>query len=332
MSLEQKVSQMLLVGVPKASDIPIHAGGVIFLGNQLKHLDEVRPRVEALQARAAIPLLIAADVEGGKVNRLSRHPALSELPSAYVMAQGTVAQTQAWGAEVARVMRSLGLNCNLAPVLDLAEEGWMQESERSFGGDAEHVAAHGRAFSLGLRSGDVAAFGKHFPGYGAVKGNSDHELLTIHRTPEQFAHHTEPFHMTGDALTGVMLTNIAFQNYGQVPAPFAPEIVRLAHERDWLVMTDDLAIPVLTKAAGGDAREVIKSAFLSGTDLLLTTWPIPSEKAPDYVGALTSLVEERPELIDRVDESVRRILEVKRELRLLSVESPAGRSASDQKP
>ena len=55
MSLEQKVSQMLLVGVPEASEIPIHAGGVIFLGNQLRNLDQVKPRVEALQARAPVP-------------------------------------------------------------------------------------------------------------------------------------------------------------------------------------------------------------------------------------------------------------------------------------
>ena len=198
MSLEQKVSQMLLVGVPEASEIPIHAGGVIVLGNQLRNLYQVKPRVEALQARAPVPLLIAADVEGGKVNRLSRHPDLASLPSAQAMAQGTEAQTQAWGKEVARVMQTLGLNCNLAPVLDLADEGWMRESERSFGSNVDVVAAHGRAFSEGLRSAQVAAFGKHFPGYGAVKGNSDHELLMVTRTPEQFAQHAEAFHKTGD--------------------------------------------------------------------------------------------------------------------------------------
>jgi beta-N-acetylhexosaminidase len=318
LSLEQKLGQMLLVGVPEDSEVAIDAGGVIFLGNQLRDIDQIRPRVDRLQARAQVPLFIAADVEGGTVNRLVRHPELAKLPSALSMAQESPETTQEWGRKVGQVMKTLGLNCNLAPVLDLADQrGLMWKSERSFGADVDQVAAHGRAFSLGLRSEGVAPFGKHFPGYGDLDGNSDHELLTDARTVEQIAHHIRAFQQTGEALTGVMLTNVAFDVYGQVPAPFSTEIVGLAHAQGWLVVTDDLAVPVLAQATEGDRLEVFRRAFLAGADLLLTTWPVPSDNAPDYVGTLKQMVQQQPELGARVDVSVRRILQAKQDMGLL---------------
>jgi beta-N-acetylhexosaminidase len=214
-------------------------------------------------------------------------------------------------------MLGLGLNCNLAPVLDLAAEGHMHRQERSFGDDPAHTAKIAGAFAQGLSLEGVMAFGKHYPGYGSSSENSDHAYVVDDRSSQEFTRQESAFALVGEGLSGVMMTNIGYRAYGEVPAAFSPELVAMAHERGWLTITDDLAIPALAELAGGDPLEVVRQAFLAGNDLLLTTWPLSAEGAPDYVGVLAALVRDQPELQARVDQSVLRILRVKSELGLL---------------
>ena len=318
MTLEQKVGQMFLAGVPADGDTPLHLGGVIFLGGQLRDINSVSPRVDALQARSAIPMLIAADVEGGRVNRLKEHPDLTEMPSATVLGEGTSEDAYAWGVRAGATMRSIGLNCNLAPVLDVAGTGHLAASGRVFADSPERVAEIAGAFVEGLNSTGVAAIGKHFPGYGEVAGDSDHSLVVTEREESAFQAQIGAFVGVGDGLSGVMMTNVGFANYGGVPAPFSAELVEMAHSNGWLAMTDDLAISALQEVISEGPEAVVVRAFLAGNDLLLTTWPLDAATAPNYVETLVTLVADDPLLQARVDDSVRRILEVKARMGLIS--------------
>jgi len=318
MTLEQKLGQMFLAGVPADGDTPLNVGGVIFLGGQLRDISTVPTRVDALQARSAVPLIIAADVEGGYVNRLKSHPDLMEMPSATVLGAGSSEDAYAWGVRAGATMRSIGLNCNLAPVLDVAGTGHLASSERVYGDSPARVSEIAGAFVEGLNSTGVAAIGKHFPGYGEVAGDSDHSLVVTDREAEDFESQIEAFTGVGDGLSGVMMTNVGFTTYGGIPAPFSPELVAMAHNNGWLAMTDDLAIPALQEIASDGPEAVVARAFLAGNDLLLTTWPLDAATAPDYIGTLLALVSEDPTLHSRVDESVRRILEVKARMGLIS--------------
>ena len=319
MTLDEKLGQMFLAGVPAEGTAPLNVGGVIFLGGQLRDVGAVPERVAGLQSRVEVPLLIAADVEGGRVNRLNRHPELREMPSASALGRSSVEEAHAWGEAAGRVMLSLGLNLNLAPVLDVAGTGHLRDSERVYGSSPEHVATIGGAFVDGLSSAGVAAIGKHYPGYGEVSGNSDTTLLIVERPPEEFQRQREAFVGVGEGLSGVMMTNVGFTSFGSVPAPFSRELVEEAHAQGWLAMTDDLAIPALQEVTGGGPEEVVKAAFLAGNDLLLTTWPLDAAGAPDYIGALRELVQSDPSLESRVDSSVRRILNVKARIGLVEM-------------
>ena len=124
-------------------------------------------------------------------------------------------------------------------------------------------------------------------------------------------------------MAGVMMTNVAYQAYGDVPAAFSTELVAQAHAQGLMVMTDDLAIPVLSEAAGGRPEEVVTRAFLAGNDLLMTTLPIGGQATPDYVGVLVELVREQPALQGRVDDSVWRILRAKQKVGLIPSVSEA---------
>jgi beta-N-acetylhexosaminidase len=187
----------------------------------------------------------------------------------------------------------------------------MAETGRSLGDDPVRVARLGRAFARGLDSAGILAIGKHYPGYGPAQGSSDQALLHLDRSRQEIARHQAAFVAAADVLAGVMLANVAFTAYGDVPAILSPELVARAHLSGFLTVTDDLAVPSLLQATGGDAAELWRRAFLAGNDLLLTTAPCDWPGHPDPRAVLVALLRARPELGPRLDESVRRVLAAK---------------------
>lgn len=310
MTVEEKVAQ-LVVAYPPGGEGPIDLGGVILLGKVLRDPAALQARVAELQRRSRIPLLVAVDLEGGDLNRLRAIPTLGALPPGRELGAEGAWEAEAWGRRAGLDMVALGLNTSLGPVFDLADRGFMHETKRALGADPTRVARLGRAFARGLASAGVIAIGKHYPGYGQEPGSSDKALLIVDRDPQEIARQQAAFVAAGEALGGVMLANVGFKAYGGVPAILSPEIVARAHLSDWLTVTDDLAVPSLLQATGGDPRELVRRAFLAGNDLLLTTAPVDWEKGVDPRAVVAELVRSDPKLASRLDESVLRVLRVK---------------------
>ena len=317
LSLEEKVAQLVIAFAPPGEGA-IHQGGVILLGKALRDPSALRARVDSLQRRAGLPLLVAVDLEGGDLNRLKALRTMVSFPTAREMGEEGGWEAEAWGRRAGLDLHSLGINMSLGPVLDLASTGFMAETGRSLGEDPVRVARLARAFARGLGSAGVLAIGKHYPGYGPAAGSSDRALLLVDRSAQEIARHQAAFVAAGDALAGVMLANIAFTAYGGVPAILSPELVARAHLAGFLAVTDDLAVPSLLEATGGDAAELWRRAFLAGNDLLLTTAPCEWPGHPDPRAVLVALVRSRPELGPRLDESVHRVLLAKARAGLLS--------------
>jgi beta-N-acetylhexosaminidase len=316
MTLEEKVAQ-LVVAFPPGGDGPVDLGGVILLGKVLRDPEAMRARIESLQARARVPLLVAVDLEGGELNRLRAVPTLGALPPAQSLGGEGTWEAEAWGRRAGLDMVALGLNTSFGPVFDLADRGFMHETRRALGADPVRVARLGKAFARGLASAGVLAVGKHFPGYGPEAGSSDKALLIVDRDPQEIARQQAAFVSAGEAIGGVMLANVGFTAYGGVPAILSPELVARAHLSGWLAVTDDLAVPSLLLATGGDPRELVRRAFLAGNDLLLTTAPVAWERGVDPREVLVELLRAEPRHVPRLDESVLRILRAKVKLGLL---------------
>jgi len=310
LSLEQRIAQ-LVIAYPPQADVPVETGGVILLGKMLRDPGALRARVQDLQRRARVPLLVAVDLEGGALNRLRAVPTMAALPSARDLGGEGAWEAEAWGRRAGLDLVALGVNTSLGPVFDLADSGFMHETGRSLGGDPVRVARLGRAFARGLASAGVVAIGKHYPGYGAVDASSDRALVVVERSAQEIARQQAAFVEAGDRLAGVMLANVGYTAYGSVPAVFSSDLVARAHLSGFLAVTDDLAVPSLVPAAGGDAAEVVRRAFLAGNDLLLTTAPVDWERGVDPRAVVAALVRDRPELSARVEESALRVLRVK---------------------
>jgi len=202
-------------------------------------------------------------------------------------------------------------------VLDVAPSGHMERNLRSFSGDAAVVVAKAKAYSKGLNSVGVVPIGKHFPGYGDIDGDSDHHLVTCDWSKERVLNEVKTFVDAGPVLGGVMLANVAYTAFDGKPAILSPKLVALVHERDWLAVTDDIAIQVLADAIDGSAEDVLEQAFMAGNDIILTTAPPDWDKGIDPIGVLVRLAENDPRAMKRLEESTRRVLRLKDRMGLL---------------
>ena len=317
LSPREKVGQLLLAYPQLGKENPVEVGGVLFVGGTLRKLDAARERIRSSRQRARIPPFFAVDIEGGNSNRLSRHPDLKTLPSARDMAAMTDTEVEAWGARVGKAMREVGLNMNLAPVFDVSPKGHMFRSRRAFSGDPEVVKQKATAFTRGLSKEGVVSIGKHFPGYGDLEADSDHEHAVADWDEERVRLEAAAFRAADRYLGGVMLSNIIYAKLGPGPAILEPALVSMAHENGWVSVTDDVAIRALADQIGAEREEVVRRAFLAGNDLILTTEPPDWAQGLDYFGILLKLAQSEPRMAEHLDAAVRRVLRLKDRMGLL---------------
>lgn len=317
LSPREKVGQLLLAYPQVGKENPVEVGGVLFVGGTLRKLEAARERIRASRERARIPPFFAVDIEGGGFNRLSRHPALKELPSARDMATMEEAEVEAWGVRVGKAMREVGLNMNLAPVFDVSPKGHMFRNGRAFSGDPEVVKKKATAFARGLAKAGVVSIGKHFPGYGDLDSDSDHVRAIADWEVERVRQEASAFLAADRFLGGVMMSNIVYEKLGKAPAILEPALVAMAHEGGWISVTDDVAIRALAEHLGTEREEVVRRAFLAGNDLILTTEPPDWSGGLDYFGILTKLAASDPKMSEQLDAAVRRVLRLKDRMGLL---------------
>jgi beta-N-acetylhexosaminidase len=209
-TLREKIGQMLLVGfrgtIPAecatiARDIREHhigsvilfdqdmAGGTADCGPRRRNIvapDQVRALLAHLQAQAVVPLLVAIDQEGGRVNRLK--PDYGFPPSLSHEELGRLdqpAETYRQAALTAQTLAGLGINLNLAPVVDLdahPDNPIIKGKRRSFSADPETVARHAGEFIKAHRAHGVLCCAKHFPGHGSATGDTHLGLVDVTAT------------------------------------------------------------------------------------------------------------------------------------------------------
>lgn len=317
LSTRERAAQLLMAYPQIGKSSPVEVGGILFVGNALKNITKAKERIDSSRARAKVPPFVAVDMEGGPSNRMKSVASLRALPSARDMAALDDAEVKKWGRKVGEAMKTVGLNMNLAPVLDVAASGHMERNGRSFSGDADVVVAKAAAYSRGLLEAGVVPIGKHYPGYGDTDGDSDHALVTSDWPREKVFAQADVFVRAKEVLAGVMLANVAYAAVEDKPAILSPKLVARAHEHDWLAVTDDISIKLLADTIGGTTEDVVTQSFRAGNDLILTTAPPDWDKGIDYIGVLTRAAEADEAGRKQLDESCRRVLRLKDRMGLL---------------
>lgn len=205
MDLEQQIAQLLIIGfegdhLDPTSQIALDLrelslGGVILFDrllakkqpdNNIRSLTQTRNLCRELQDCAGGDLLIAVDQEGGKVNRFKTERGFPTFPSAARLGESHNPQgTRASALDTATMLRDLGINLNLAPVVDLNlrdDNPIIGRYERSFSADPNQVSRHAAAWIDAHRQQGLLCCLKHFPGHGSSTGDSHLGVVDISET------------------------------------------------------------------------------------------------------------------------------------------------------
>jgi beta-N-acetylhexosaminidase len=260
------------------------AAGVIFFGQNISSAAQIAGVIKKLkQANASplnpvrAPLLLMTDQEGGQVRRLPGRPFLSEkqiganrLPKAKTLA------TEA-GQGAAASLRGVGMNVNLAPVLDVYRTAGNFDDQfgRSYSKNASVVAALGSNMIKAQQAGKVAATAKHFPGLGAAarNQNTDTRPVTLNLSLARIRSTDEvPFHAAIQAGAKLVMVSWAvYPSVGARPAGLSPNVVQ-GELRNHLKFTGVTITDALEAGAlrpYGSTGNRARFAALAGMDLLL---------------------------------------------------------------
>jgi len=248
-------------------------GGVILFTRNVGSRSQVRRLAASFQAAArrapgGPPLLIMIDQEGGQVSRLPGPPGRSP---AEVGDTDSVAVARSEGRATGRSLAGVGINVDLAPVVDVARPGTnMDDLDRSFGPRTGRVTRLATAFAAGLGAGGVLSTAKHFPGLGLARGDEDFHPNRIDEPLSRLRRVDEPPFVRARTPL-VMVSTGVYPALDDTPALFSRRITT-GELRDHLgfagtAITDDLEVPAIARSGSPATRAV--SAARAGNDLLL---------------------------------------------------------------
>lgn len=301
-----------------------NVGGVLLLGHNMQSEEQTKSLTDALQRFAmstdpAIPLLVAADHEGGEVQGA---PWVSKQPSAAeVGKRGDSREARRISEDIGRELLRGGVNTDLAPVVDTGSGAAIRS--RSYGADPALVAQMGAASVGGFERAGVVSAAKHFPNHGPALEDShvtlpmvDHDVETILNSD------LPPFRAAVEAgVPMVMLGHLVYPALDPImPSSLSPAAVGLLRGGelgfDGVIVTDDLVMEGARR--GGTTAEAAVEATKAGVDLLMVSGP-PEEQAAAY-DAVVNAVESGEIPRERIDASVERIKNVKNRYLLYSGE------------
>jgi beta-N-acetylhexosaminidase len=328
MSLQEKIGQMILCGFegtePSASLETLIAeqriGGVIYFARNVQNTKQIAELSGRLQEIAelndTLPLWISIDQEGGMVARITEGVAL--MPGSMALAAGDAGPEGAYEASFisGKELRSLGINLNFAPDLDVNNNPDNPViGVRSFGESPEKVAQYGREAIRGFQDANVVATAKHFPGHGDTNTDSHLDLPTItHDEARIRAVELVPFvEAIEGGVDAIMSSHIYFPalESKKLPVTLSKTVLTgLLREElgyDGVIMTDCMEMHAISEHYGTVAAAVM--AVEAGADLVLI-----SHRQDLQVGAIAAIehaVREGRIAEAHIDASVRRLLALK---------------------
>ncbi len=245
-------------------------GGVIVMADNLTSGASVtRSAIRALQRAAEAghnpALLVMTDQEGGEVKRLQGPPQYA----ASQMSNPAVAAAQ--GRATGRLLKSVGVNVDLAPVADVTRtDGFMTQESRTFGNSPAAVAKAACAFANGLQSQGVAYTLKHFPGLGDAVNSTDIKPVTVPESAAEIRADDSAYRLCGAGRLALVMISSASYTYltGATPAVMSP--------RTYATLTDDgVTALLISDSLQAGALEHVNSparkAISAGLDMAMYT-------------------------------------------------------------
>lgn len=264
------------------------------------------------QKKARVPLLIASDGEWGLGMRLD-----STMSYPYQMALGAMEGTELiykMGLEIAKDYRRVGMHMNLAPVVDVNNNAKNPViNYRSFGENRYNVAQKGAAYLKGMQDGGLLVSIKHFPGHGDTDVDSHYDLPQLNFTKERLdSLEMYPFkELIKQGAAGVMIAHMNIPSLDATPnmpstlsKPIVTDILKKQIGFKGIVISDAMGMKGVVKYFKDGEADVM--GIIAGNDVLEL-----SENSKRAVRMVRQAIRDKRLTMDRVDESVKKILTAK---------------------
>jgi beta-N-acetylhexosaminidase len=328
-SLERKVGQLLIVGVPGTSldraklDFlgRLGIGGVTLFGHNYENIPQLVELTNSIQKTVTgespegLPAWICVDHEGGRVQRF-KDP-FTVFPPAEILGElNSPKTTFEAGYVMAKELKAVGVNVNFAPVIDLTQ-GVVSKAikDRAFSSNPEVVASLGSAAVRGLLKGGVFAVAKHFPGHGAVEEDSHESLPTCNKSIDELEKSDWiPFRKVfRSRVEGLMTAHILYPKIdADRPATLSRKIIGEILKKNMryskIIFSDDLEMGALQKKYS--LKDAAFLAFEAGCDQLLLCheW----DQIEDVYSYLLKAFQGGALSIKKLDETVEKVLDAKK--------------------
>lgn len=280
MTVDEKIAQLLLVRYPDENQKEVleqyQFGGYLFFAKDFKNKtkEDVIHMINTVQSVSKIPILTALDEEGGIVVRVSSNPNLREskfLSSQELYRQGGLDKIREDTIEKSNLLNSLGLNLNLAPVVDVSTNSSDYMYKRSIGENAQITSEFASIVIEASKNTGVSYTLKHFPGYG---NNVDtHSGASLDNKSLESLHEVDlkPFEagIKSGAEAILVSHNIVTAIDSENPASLSGSINKLLREE--LGFTGVVIIDDLVMGAVKDIPNKSLKSLMAGNDLLITT-------------------------------------------------------------
>ena len=333
-SLAAKIGQMIMVGfrgrwIDTRHEIAQQiadglVGSVVLFGRNVESPDQLQTLTSTLRSYSPVPLLVAIDQEGGWVARLPRSFGIPTNYSAqFLGTRNELELTQAQGTSTAQRLAELGINLNLAPVVDLntnPSNPIIGRYERSYSADPAVVAAHARTVIEAHRPYNVFCTLKHFPGHGSSRGDTHYGFVDV--TDSWNVTELSPYAaLIGEQNCDVIMTAHIFNATldPEYPATLSTNIITgLLREKlgyDGVVVSDDMQMGAISSQY--DLETAVRLAITAGIDIIAFSNNISfgrSANAKRLHEIMTGLVDAGVITPERIDQSYQRIMRLKRRL------------------
>ena len=332
MSVREKVCQLFIVypgaitGVTNTTqagnmtkkaleEYPV--AGFLYNKSNMENKEQLSKMLTGVQNFVDIPLILTCDEEGGRVERLMSKIGTTHIGPMYDYRNDGTEKAYNNAYIIASDMKSVGMNFDFAPVADV----WSNPDntvigDRAYSDDFEQAAELVASAVRGFHEGGVACTLKHFPGHGDTANDTHFDTAVVTKTLDELRNQEFlPFKAGIDAgADAVMIGHMVVTDITDEPAVFSKQIVTdiLRNELGFkgVVITDALEMGAI--ADNYTSAEAALKCIDAGVDIILC--PADFESAVKEVEA--AVIREDVDM-DRIDESVRRILVLKYNMGLL---------------
>ncbi len=315
-ALREKVGQLFIVGFEGKEISPqleefikkYKPGGVLLLSKNIENQEQLKNLISGLQEislkETGFPLFIAVDQEGKSLARigfLSEKTDQSEIKNADEAYQ--------IGLKRGEELKELGVNLNLAPVLDIVSSGDFL-FDRSFQKPAGETGELAKSLISGQKTAGILTAMKHFPGYGGISFYPEEELGVLAKVPE-----ISQFKKAAESKPEIIMTsNLIYQQIdSSLPFPLSAKAIRYLKDnlgQEILIVSDDLDQNSLLEKFS--LKDIVKKPVEAGADILIFSgYRLPAEKGLDEA---IQAAQNKEISLEKIDKAFSRIIQLKKTL------------------